>query len=48
MRNIRTSENFVEFLELNNDGQIINSKGFQFGELYFEIKNKKVTFFLEI
>ena len=46
MRNIRTSENFVEFLELNNDGQIINSKGFQFGELYFEIKNKKVTFFL--
>lgn len=47
MRYIRTTNNIAEFIETNDQtGQIISSMGFQFGEVYYLIKNKKVTFYL--
>lgn len=46
MRYIRTSNNYVEFIEADNNDNILSSRGFQFGELYFRIENKKVTFYL--
>ena len=46
MRYIRTENNYVEFIEASNDGNILSSRGFQFGELYFKIQNSKVTFYL--
>lgn len=46
MRFIRTSNNYVEFIEADDSGKILSSRGFQFGELYFQIKNGKVTFYL--
>ena len=47
MRYIRTTNNIAEFIETNDStGQIINSMGFNFGEVYYLIKNKKVTFYL--
>ena len=46
MRYIRTSNNYVEFIEASDNGNILSTRGFQFGELYFQIKNGKVTFYL--
>ena len=47
MRFIRTTNNIAEFLETNDrTGEIISSMGFQFGEVYYLIKNKKVSFYL--
>ena len=47
MRFIRTTNNIAEFIETNDrTGEIISSMGFQFGEVYFQIKNKKVNFYL--
>lgn len=46
MRYIRTTNNIAEFIETDSNGGIISARGFQFGELYYQIKNKKVTFYL--
>lgn len=46
MRYIRTSNNYVEFIEADNNGEVLSTRGFQFGELYFRIENNKVTFYL--
>lgn len=46
MRYIKTSNDLVEFIEASNEGQILSVRAFQFGELYFQIKNRKVTFYL--
>ena len=46
MRYIRTTNNIAEFIETDSNGSIISARGFQFGELYYQIKNKKVTFYL--
>lgn len=46
MRYIKTSNNYVEFIEADDSQNILSVRGFQFGELYFQIKNKKVTFYL--
>lgn len=46
MRYIRTTNNYVEFIEADDNRNILSTRGFQFGELYFQIKNGKVTFYL--
>ena len=47
MRFIRTTNNIAEFIETSDKtGKIISSMGFQFGEVYYQIKNGKVTFYL--
>jgi len=46
MRYIRTTNNYIELIETNNEGAAISTNGFRFGELYFRIKNNKVTFYL--
>ena len=46
MRYIKTTNNYVEFIEADDSQNILSVRGFQFGELYFQIKNKKVTFYL--
>lgn len=46
MRYIRTTNNIAEFIETDSNGSIISARGFQFGEVYYQIKNKKVTFYL--
>ena len=46
MRYIKTTNNLVEFIEANNEEKILSVRAFQFGELYFQIKNGKVTFYL--
>ena len=46
MRFIRTTNSQIEFIEANDNGQILNSIGLQLGEVYFQIKNKKVAFYL--
>ena len=46
MRYIKTTNGLVEFIESEDNGGVISSRGFQFGELYFQIKNDKVTFYL--
>ena len=46
MRYIRTTNNQIEFIEVNDEGKILNSIGLQLGEVYFQIKNGKVSFYL--
>jgi len=46
MRYIRTTNNQIEFIEANDEGKILSSIGLQLGEVYFQIKNKKVAFYL--
>lgn len=46
MRYIRTTNNQIEFIEANDEGKILNSIGLQLGEVYFQIKNGKVAFYL--
>lgn len=46
MRFIKTSNSFVEFIEADGNGNIITSRGFQLGSVYFQIKNGRVTFYL--
>ena len=46
MRYIKTTNNQIEFIEANDNGQILNSIGLQLGEVYFQIKNRKVAFYL--
>ena len=46
MRYIRTTNNQIEFIEANDSGSILNSIGLQLGEVYFQIKNRKVAFYL--
>ena len=46
MRYIRTTNNYVEFVETDASEKIISTRGFKFGVLYFQVKNDKVTFFL--
>ena len=47
MRFIKTNNSIAEFIETDKTGKIISSRGFQFGVIYFEIKNKKVAFYLD-
>lgn len=46
MRFIKTSNSFVEFVEADGNGNVITSRGFQLGSVYFQIKNGRVTFYL--
>lgn len=46
MRYIKTENNLVELIETGANGQVVNSRGFMYGQLYFLIKGKKVTFYL--
>lgn len=46
MRYIRTTNSQIEFIEANDEGKILNSIGLQLGEVYFQIKNGKVAFYL--
>lgn len=46
MRYIKTENYQIEFIEANDEGKVLNSIGLQLGEVYFQIKNKKVAFYL--
>ena len=46
MRYIRTTNNQIEFIEANDEGKILSSIGLQLGEVYFQLKNHKVSFYL--
>ena len=46
MRYIRTTNDYVEFVETDASEKIISTRGFKFGVLYFQVKNGKVTFYL--
>lgn len=46
MRYIKTENNHVELIETGANGQVVNSRGFMYGQLYYLIKGKKVTFYL--
>ena len=46
MRYIKTTNSQIEFVEATADDKILSSIGLQLGEVYFQIKNKKVTFYL--
>lgn len=47
MRKIRNTNSHIEFLECKDNGDIINSKGFQLGEICYQLTPQKVTFYLE-
>ena len=46
MKFIKTSNQIIELVETDKQNNVISSNGFQLGELYFQIKNKKVSFYL--
>ena len=46
MKFIKTSNQIIELVETDKENNVISSNGFQLGELYFQIKNKKVSFYL--
>lgn len=46
MRKIITTNNQIEFQEVDNNGILLNSVGIQLGEAYFIVKGNKVSFYL--
>lgn len=46
MRYIQTSNKHIQFIEADGSDNIIASKGFAFNELYYQIANGKVSFYL--
>lgn len=45
MRYIVTTNRHIQLIEDNDNGKILDSKGFQFGQLYYRIVKGKVTFY---
>lgn len=45
MRYIVTTNRHIQLIEDNDKGKILDSKGFQFGQLYYRIVKGKVTFY---
>ena len=45
MRYIVTTNRHIQLIEDNGNGKILDSKGFQFGQLYYRIVKGKVTFY---
>ena len=47
MRYILTNNSHVQFIEADDNGKILKSRGFEFGGVYYQITNNKVTFYLK-